>query len=136
MAVLLESLYRHIWPLANRREASRYAQNPEVQTCCECNDHRITHVRLAPNAESAVNRFAGFLCDACAQRDSKGRRNRMLRIQREVARGSVRNCKVCESEYTPKRSDSLYCSAACRQKAHRRHLSSSQKAVIKSHGAT
>lgn len=36
-------------------------------------------------------------------------------------------CKICGSVFTPKRSDALYCSNACRQRAYRQSLTDSRR---------
>ena len=41
---------------------------------------------------------------------------------------SPQPCMVCEKSFTPKRTDSRYCSAACKQKAYRRRANVSRPA--------
>ena len=58
------------------------------------------------------SRFRGRTCSArCAMRASRARRRRFRPMNR---------CIVCGASFKPKRSESVYCSSACKQRAYRR----------------
>ena len=47
---------------------------------------------------------------------------RQLRIRRLTEPPRVQLCKVCGKAFAPKRSDAVYCSNACRQRAYRQSV--------------
>ena len=54
----------------------------------------------------------------------KGYRKELSQLAREARKDRV--CKVCGKVFTPTRSDDVYCSNACRQKAYRKSVTDNQ----------
>ncbi len=70
------------------------------------------------------------ICEHCGKGFSVRRREqsrrycggecvRLARIARAAEKRGTRTCTTCGEDFTPKRSDSTYCSGKCRQKAYR-----------------
>ena len=55
---------------------------------------------------------------------NRGYRKELSKRAREARKDRV--CKVCGKVFTPKRSDGVYCSNACRQKAYRKSVTDNQ----------
>jgi hypothetical protein len=75
-----------------------------------------------------------FYCDACRKNyDERRKKKRALKLERDNARQRDRRkrrklarqwkqrrpCPSCQKVFSPARADAKYCSAACRQRAHR-----------------
>ena len=110
---------RRLWPLSSPSQAFAYNDNPEAHYCT-CGAGNIAYVVLG----------AGFLCDPCAVATRKTWRNRELRFRRSIPRTGagcdcgVRECAACENQFQPTRTDGIYCSPKCRQKAYRTRAAS------------
>ena len=55
---------------------------------------------------------------------NRGCRKELSQLAREARKDRV--CKVCGKVFTPTRSDGVYCSNACRQKAYRKSVTDNQ----------
>ena len=55
---------------------------------------------------------------------NRGYRKELSQLAREARKDRV--CKVCGKVFTPTRSDGVYCSNACRQKAYRKSVTDNQ----------
>lgn len=136
---------KRIWPLADG-EAAAYYPNPADDCCHVCRkagqhvpavavalkvkmfESEAERIRYGAPGPGALRRAAGrylptaLLCQRHADEYRKALRNRRARWLREVMRSEYSDgnaCAQCGDRFMPKRSDSRYCSDACRVKAYR-----------------
>jgi len=92
-------------------------------------DGIIRHIRNpAPReypCDSCFHLVPWNYCDKCAARREKNHRAELdkeneRRRQRRAWRRGIRECPACGERFQPRRSDSKYCSSACRQRAYRK----------------
>lgn len=99
------------------RMKSRYEVVSFCETCTpEKDGHRAAcHVcgRTIVRAWDGRRRWEEFCSNRC-----RWKHDNAIRSKRRAA--PVRACACCGTQFTPKRADALYCSAACKQRAHRK----------------
>jgi hypothetical protein len=74
--------------------------------------------RFVYNEDNFRGHSRTFCCEEC---ECKARAADARRARAE-ARGSTRACAECSEMFEPRRADSKFCSAACKQKAHRHRV--------------
>jgi hypothetical protein len=97
-----------------------------VHVCRKCWEERKSFTRyeepkLCDSCERPVinkTRRYGWSIIACSPDCRKRIENARYRAKRSQ-HPADRPCVICDEPFTPKRSDALYCSPACKQKAYR-----------------
>jgi len=68
-----------------------------------------------------------FCCEVCQDKVLSAKAAAAARQQRATIRGT-RTCLTCDKIFTPTRTDTQFCGAACKQRAYRRRVAASKKA--------
>lgn len=92
---------------AEKERATGPRMYREETSCSHC-DRDLVIIRIS------LRRYHSFCNDKCQH----GYYNHLAKLKRDEERGT-RDCDTCGDTFTPKRSDSKYCSSKCRQKAYR-----------------
>jgi hypothetical protein len=102
--------------------------------CADCKSDLTEFRRAAPcegcgrqvhNEHNFRSHSRTFCCKQCEHQAYAAEARR----QRAEARGLTRTCVECGETFAPKRSDSRFCSAACKQKAYRRRVTDNASAA-------
>lgn len=100
---------------ADRGYSLRYNLSGQTPRPCAGGCKRTVH-------GSYTSRVCGT--EECKRRYALQLRRERYTRQHEVADDHQHRCEVCDGEFKAKRSDARFCSATCRQKAHRSQVKS------------
>ena len=64
-------------------------------------------------------KFKGVCSERCRNTKAKRLQRDIKKLATALYSGDIHKCAVCSTQFTPKRTDSRYCSNKCRQKAYR-----------------
>jgi hypothetical protein len=82
--------------------------------------------RMVHHTEHRWQRRSIFCSDACQRRHQSNYQATIARQRRAEARGATKVCACCREYFEPLRADALFCSGACRQKAHRHRVTATK----------
>jgi hypothetical protein len=93
--------------------------------CDDCRYHASDYERASPcegcRRPVYLQKSCGWLSTCCCKRCHSRARLAEARTRRRRARGT-RACKTCGKFFKPTRTDSMFCSNACRQRAYRKRV--------------
>ncbi len=107
--------------LANREYRARVNSSPE-RKATRLAKRRVRQRRayaLAKRRAEQAARLAALKAKAAMTREERRAANERERYAERFPRPAKLQCCQCKRQFKPKRSDSMYCSAACKQKAYR-----------------